>query len=164
MQKLIIKLLFAVLGILILLFNPLSARLMTVIAGSVYDMNVPVFYRQIGAESSFCPLAESSKGAVGLGQIKYETAVYVIPGINKTELWLPWYNLKISAMYNKYLLKRYNGNYTLALAAYNWGETNVDKKLKESKITKVSSDTNYRELFKNIPETYAFIGRILEKK
>ena len=73
-------------------------------------------------------------------------------------LFVPQYNLRISAIYLKYLHKKYNGNWSLTLAAYNWGETNVSRRMRSQQI---EPKTNYQERFRDIPETYNYIGKIL---
>jgi len=113
----------------------------------------------VGAESSFRSFAISSKQAIGLGQVKEETAGYVNQKHKKGLLFLPIYNLKISALYLKYLLGRYHDNWSLALAAYNWGETNVDRRIKGTDIV---TGKNYTTMFSDIPETRQFITKIMK--
>ncbi len=152
---------FIILILILMAFNPLSTRIYTLIIAKSLDLNVRYFYNQIGAESSFRCFTRSYVNAIGAGQITKKTAKYISPHVSEWRLWLPWDNIYMSGLYTKYLLQKYKGNYSLALASYNWGETNVDNKLKYYNI-QVSSHINYRFLFKNVKETDTFIRVILE--
>lgn len=84
----------------------------------------------IYAESKFDPRT-SSAGALGLMQIEPSTARYLahITGgtqFTVADLGHPATNIAYGTYYLRYLLNRYSGNRTLALAAYNAGMTNVD--------------------------------------
>jgi soluble lytic murein transglycosylase-like protein len=73
------------------------------------------------AESGFNPFAVSRKGAVGLMQLMPETA-------RRYGVWDRYnvdQNLEAGIKHLKYLLKRYNKNIPLTLAAYNAGEEAV---------------------------------------
>jgi soluble lytic murein transglycosylase-like protein len=67
----------------------------------------------------------------------------------------------LAAKYLNYLKKRYNDNWSLTLAAYNWGESNVNRRISSHQIEK---DKDYRHLFSDIPETYNYINKILYPK
>ena len=77
----------------------------------------------ISAESAYKPRAVSHAGAMGLMQLMPFTAKRfgVRDAFNTGE------NIRGGATYLKYLLKFFNGNYQLAIAAYNAGEGNVKK-------------------------------------
>jgi len=160
-KKRILSLFFIIIILFVVIYNPLTAMLLTTYTAKQNNIDTKLFYRMISTESSFFTLAYSKKGAIGLGQVRATTAKYISPEYPKVALWFPPTNLQISADYLNYLLKKYRGNKSLALAAYNWGETNVDKKLKEMGIT-VEPERNYRDLFVRVPETYSFIGKILK--
>lgn len=161
MLRLLLLIQFILLSLIILVFNPISVRIYTLIIAKQNGLNVRYFYNQIEAESSFRCFIHSYVNAIGPGQVTKETAAYIQPDLNPKRLWLPWDNLAVSAKYTQYLLNKYKGNYSLALAAYNWGETNVDNKLKYHNIN-IVRHLNYRYLFKNVYETDAFIKKILE--
>jgi len=77
----------------------------------------------VHAESSFNPRAQSRRGALGLMQLMPRTAKHY--GVRNA--FDPKQNLTGGARHLRNLLKRFNGNETLALAAYNAGETAVKR-------------------------------------
>ena len=77
----------------------------------------------IRAESNYNPYAISPKGALGLMQLIPATARRF--GVNDT--FAPEQNIEGGVRYLKYLMKLYNGDERLALAAYNAGEGAVAK-------------------------------------
>jgi hypothetical protein len=87
-----------------------------------YGLDPNIFVRQIQQESGFNPEAKSPKGALGLAQLMPGTALDM--GVMRVD---PMQNLEGGAKYMRMLLDRYNGDYRLALAAYNAGMGNVDK-------------------------------------
>jgi soluble lytic murein transglycosylase len=73
----------------------------------------------------------SHAGARGLMQITPETARFIARDSGGTrftqrDLATPQINISYGAYYLRYLMRRYEGNEILAVAAYNAGETNVD--------------------------------------
>lgn len=142
----------------ILTYNPISVRIMTVGVAVYYQIDPGLFYRLIRTESNFRSFAISRKQAIGLGQMQENTAHYMNQDHKRGLLFVPPYNLRLSAIYLKYLHKKYNGNWSLTLAAYNWGETKVSRRMRNQQI---EPKTNYQERFRDIPETYNYIGKIL---
>src|SRR3954452_1982206 len=74
----------------------------------------------------------SHAGARGLMQITPRTADFIAHRSGGTEfeqgdLSTPQINIAYGTYYLRYLIKRYDGNDSLAIAAYNAGETNVDR-------------------------------------
>jgi soluble lytic murein transglycosylase len=73
----------------------------------------------------------SHAGARGLMQITPETARFIARDSGGTrftqqDLATPQINISYGAYYLRYLMRRYEGNEILVVAAYNAGETNVD--------------------------------------
>ncbi len=145
----------------ILTYNPVSVRIMTVGVAVYYQIDPALFYRLIRTESNFRSFAISRKQAIGLGQMQENTAHYMNQDHKRGLLFVPTYNLRISAIYLRYLQQKYNGNWSLVLAAYNWGETNVSRRMRSQTI---EPKTNYQERFRDIPETYNYIGKILPNR
>ncbi len=87
--------------------------------------NVPVnLLKAIGkAESNFDPYAQSAAGAQGVMQLMPETA----RSLGVTDVFDARSNIMGGAKYISDLLKQYNGDIDLALAAYNAGSGNVEK-------------------------------------
>ena len=77
----------------------------------------------VHAESSFNPRAQSRRGALGLMQLMPRTAKHY--GVRNA--FDPKQNLTGGARHLRDLLNRFNGDETLALAAYNAGETAVKR-------------------------------------
>lgn len=86
----------------------------------------------IETESKFDATARSSAGAVGLMQITPATAKGIAQYTHGTKFRLsdltnPDINVRYGSFYLRLLLDKYHGNETLALAAYNAGQANVDR-------------------------------------
>jgi soluble lytic murein transglycosylase len=91
----------------------------------------------IYTESRFRPGQVSHAGAQGLMQITPGTAREIARKSGGTQFEIrdldtPQVNISYGAWYLRYLLGRYGGNATLALAAYNGGEGNVDRWVDEA--------------------------------
>jgi soluble lytic murein transglycosylase len=79
----------------------------------------------------------SPTGAIGLMQIEPATAEFLAHRSGGTDFQItdladPSINIAYGSYYLRYLLNLYDHNLTLALAAYNGGETNVDAWLAEA--------------------------------
>jgi soluble lytic murein transglycosylase len=105
----------------------------------------------------------SPAGARGLMQITPATAQYIANLSGGTrfvmeDLATPQVNISYGAFYLRYLLDRYDGDEVVALAAYNGGETNVDRWLADA-------DAEGRD-FEAIPfpETRAYVEKVLEAR
>jgi soluble lytic murein transglycosylase len=98
---------------------------------SAKELDPSLLAAVIYAESKFRD-ATSHAGARGLMQITPATAKYIAhlsggTAFEQGDLATPQVNIAYGSYYLRYLLRRYDGNTVLALAAYNGGEGNVDR-------------------------------------
>jgi peptidoglycan lytic transglycosylase len=115
----------------------------------------------IYAETKFEP-RDSSVGAIGLMQVMPETASFLAHRSGATtfttaDLANPQVNIAYGSYYLRYLLDEYHGNLSLALAAYNGGESNVDRWVADAHADGRSltvADIPF-------PETRAYVERVL---
>ncbi len=115
----------------------------------------------IYAETKFDP-RPSSAGAQGLMQIMPETAQFLAhrsgaTTFNVADLGTPAVNIAYGSYYLRYLLDRYNGSTLLALAAYNGGESNVDRWVADAQAQ--GRTLTIDEI--PFPETRAYVARVL---
>ena len=89
----------------------------------MYKLQPALLHAVITAESSYDPNAISRAGAVGLMQLMPETAKQY--GVSNRRN--PKQNIFGGSRYLRYLLKLFNNDLTLALAAYNAGEGAVKR-------------------------------------
>ncbi len=126
----------------------------------LYDLDENMLYALIFTESKFSPLAESDKGAVGLMQITPDTALWCAEKMGDellaSEITVPEINIKVGCFYLDYLMKRYDGEESAALAAYNAGAGNVDKWLLEEEY----SPDGKKLINTPFPETTDYIKKI----
>ena len=107
----------------------------------------------------------SEAGARGVMQILPSTAAYIARKSGGTEfeqgdLANPQINIAYGAWYLRYLLDHYEGNERLAIAAYNGGETNVDKWVADAG----GPETFDRDADIPFSETRAYVASVEEKK
>ena len=86
-----------------------------------YDVEPELIKAIIWAESSFNPNAVSKKGAMGLMQLMPSTA----RALGVEDFSDPESNIDAGVRYFKQLMVKFDGDATLALAAYNAGSRNV---------------------------------------
>ena len=96
-----------------------------------------VLHAVIRQESRFQSDVLSSAGAVGLMQLMPRTAAEAarkekMPKPGRKELLRPSVNIRLGASYLSRLVKGYGGDYFRAIAAYNSGETAVDRWWKQA--------------------------------
>jgi soluble lytic murein transglycosylase len=128
------------------------------------ELDASLLAAVIYAESRFRD-ATSHAGARGLMQITPQTARYIAnlsggTAFEQGDLSTPQVNISYGAYYLRYLLRRYDRNTVLALAAYNGGEGNVDRWLAEA-------STSERAFGKEqIPfaETREYVDRVLDAR
>ena len=92
-------------------------------AADKYDVPRDLVKAVVKTESDFTPTAVSHCGATGLMQLMPKTAAYL--GVNDSTD--PFQNVMGGTKYLSQLIDKYDGNYSLALAAYNGGPGNVAK-------------------------------------
>jgi hypothetical protein len=90
---------------------------------SIYEMDVNLIMAIVKKESYFNPKARSYKHAKGLMQLMSATAIEM--GVK--DVFNPFENLEGGIKYFKLMLKKFDGDEKLALAAYNAGPYNVIK-------------------------------------
>jgi len=129
-----------------------------------YQLDPLLVAAVINVESKFDPKAESAKGAKGLMQLLDDTALWGAGHIGLTtfeeeQLFTPEINIRIGCWYLARLLNQYDGNKTIALAAYNGGSGNVAKWLQDPQF---SQDGKSLESIP-FPETEAYVERVLKQ-
>ena len=105
----------------------------------------------------------SSAGALGLMQLLPDTAHYIAQKTGGTrfttdDLSTPQINIAYGSWYLRYLTDHYDGHKTLAIAAYNAGETNVDRWVTEAG----GPETFDRVKHIPFPETRHYVASVLE--
>jgi peptidoglycan lytic transglycosylase len=112
----------------------------------------------IYAETKF-DARTSPAGALGLMQIEPQTAEFLAhrsgaTNFTITDLGTPQVNIAYGSYYLRYLIDHYGGNMTLALAAYNAGQTNVDQWVRARGPTLTVDQIPFGE-------TRAYVSRVL---
>ena len=92
-------------------------------ASETYGVDINLLKAIAKQESNFNPSATSSAGAIGVMQLMPSTA----KGLGVTNAYDAQQNIMGGAKLMAQNLKKYNGDVSLALAAYNAGGGNVDK-------------------------------------
>ncbi len=123
-----------------------------------YLLDRSLIYAVIFEESHFNVRAKSRQGALGLMQILPETGEFIGQSLlidqpfREETLFEPDENILFGGWYLRYLLDRYDRDLDRSLAAYNAGESNVDRWIKQG------------ETGIPFPETANFVKRVKETK
>jgi hypothetical protein len=120
---------------------PYSAEIRN--SAGIYRLDPALVASVIAEESNFNPKAVSKKSALGLMQLRPETAAQMAV----RNAFDPVQNIEGGTHYLRQLLDRYGQNLTLALAAYNAGPKRVD---------------SYRGI-PPIAETRSYINRVIAR-
>lgn len=143
-------------------FYPLKYQDYVIYYAEEYGVDPYLIFAVIKVESNFNNNAVSSRDAIGLMQILPQTGNWIaekigIKDYKENLLFDPKYNIQMGTWYLAYLLKNFDGNLQLAIAAYNGGCGNVDLWLKDKRFSK-----NGKQLH-NIPfpETDHYIKKVL---
>jgi soluble lytic murein transglycosylase-like protein len=117
-------------------------------AGEKHGVDPSLIQAVIHVESGGNPTAVSKSGAQGLMQLMPETAAQ----LGVANPFDPGENIMAGTHYLRLLLDRYGGNLKLALAAYNWGMGNLEKRPAampdETKNYIAQVETRYRNISK----------------
>lgn len=131
--------------------------------GDAAGLDLDLVRAVVMAESSGRADAKSNRGAHGLMQITPITEKDVLqrnPDLKRGDLFDPDYNLKIGTTYLGYLLRRFDGDETLALAAYHMGPTRVRRILNANPgITPKKLVADHAG-----PQTRAYVKRVLSER
>jgi soluble lytic murein transglycosylase-like protein len=93
-------------------------------AGAARGVNSNILLAQLDKESAGNPNAVGKKGEIGLTQFMPDTAAWY-----KVKADDPQSHINGQAQFMSDMLKKYGGDYTKALAAYNFGPANLDRTL-----------------------------------
>ena len=123
-----------------------------------YRLDPALLAGVIYQESKFRADAKSSSGAIGLMQLRPETAkgIAIRTGGSRfqtSDLYNPEINVRYGSWYLRHLLDKY-GDEKLALAAYNAGQRNVDTWRAEGKGIQFSETRAYVDRVEKLKEIY----------
>lgn len=129
------------------------------------DVDPALIAAVIYAESRFRD-ETSSAGAKGLMQLMPATADYIASKsggyrFERGDLATPQINIAYGTFYLRYLLDKYGGNELLTLAAYNAGETQVDRWI----VRAGERGEHFRSVDHiPFPETRKYVGKVLDAR
>ncbi|HOO80959.1 MAG TPA: lytic transglycosylase domain-containing protein [Alphaproteobacteria bacterium] len=132
------------------------------------DLEWALIHALIRQESMFDVKAQSPAGARGLMQLMPATAEETARkmGIAHNTVWLtsnPQHNIRLGAQYLFDMIRRYDGAYPLAIAAYNAGPGRVDQWLKTFGDPR-TREVDWIDWIEMIPiyETRNYVQRVME--
>jgi soluble lytic murein transglycosylase-like protein len=122
-------------------------------ASDKYNVDYALIKAVIKAESNFNHRAVSPVGAQGLMQLMPQTAA----SLNVEDSFHPENNIDGGVRYLRYLIALFNGNLSLALAAYNAGEGAVARH--HNRIPPYKETQNYVQRVLQYLEQYRSLGK-----
>ena len=129
-----------------------------------YGIPEPIIFAVIKVESDFDATAQSSAGAIGLMQMMPSTFEWLTGEehlreyLPSTALLQPEVSIRYGVYYLHYLYQKFDCNWNTALAAYNGGEGNVAKWLKDPAY----SDGNGNLTYIPFEETRSYVSKVLD--
>lgn len=113
-------------------FFPRKYRNIVEQACSIYNTDPNLIYAMMKQESGFNKNAISKSGAKGLMQIMNSTAKDMVIDIDSIDtdnydIYDPYTNIFIGTKYMSYLINYFDGNYYLAITAYNAGMGKIEE-------------------------------------
>ena len=123
-----------------------------------YDLEPALLAAVIYTESKFDADARSASGAIGLMQLLPDTALGIAQRTGGTsfhvdDLLDPELNIRYGSWYLRHLLDKYGDDET-ALAAYNAGQTNVDRWRREGKGIEFGETRHYVDRVEELRDVY----------
>jgi len=127
--------------------HPIKYQNLIIETSKKYNLEPSIVASLINVESSYEENAKSNKSAIGLMQVKLDTANYILTlnnalKIEEKQLFEPATNIEVGCMYLNYLNKKFNDIFT-TLAAYNAGETRVRSWLSSTTYSKDKITLHY---------------------
>ena len=124
-----------------------------------YGLDPALLAAVIYQESQFNPNARSPQGALGLMQLLPDTArgIAIRTGGSKfvtSDLYNPEINVRYGSWYLRHLIDHYDGELDAALAAYNAGQSNVDRWRREGVGIQFSETRHYVRSVKELRDMY----------
>ena len=137
---------------------------------SEFNLDKAIVYSVVNVESSFRPEVISKSNAIGLMQLKLDTAKDMARYCNDTaptedDLKIANINIKYGCRYIRYLLDYYQQDIYLALAAYNGGLSNVNYWIEHYNILNNVDNIPYketREYIKKVNKNYTVYSKYLK--
>lgn len=129
-----------------------------------YGIPETLIFAIIKVESDFDATATSSAGAIGLMQMMPSTFEWLTGEehlreyLPSSSLLLPEVSIRYGVYYLSYLYQKFDCNQKTALAAYNGGEGNVAKWLKDPDY----SDGNGNLTYIPFEETRSYVSKVLD--
>lgn len=144
------------------LLYPLHHRELVAGCSGSHDLDTNLVAAVIRTESRWRAHATSRSGARGLMQIMPETAAWAaermgLGGFEPDQLYDPAVNIRLGCWYLHYLIGQFGGDWVTALAAYNGGDHNVRRWLRESQWT---GEAHHLDQIP-FPETRAYVKNVL---